>query len=348
MKYLSNLGHDVTIINYRPDYLTYNLFRIGEKYKQNIFLSVMFFIYVIPKRLMLSKSRDKFKKFIQDYLRFDSETYLNYSELKNNPPKADVYFSGSDQIWNTDVQNGRDPAFYLDFVSGDKVKASYAASFSHTRIVPEYVDFVKESIKKLDFVSVREATGMRILDSLQINNGKLVFDPVFLLPSTFWDGMSNYEPNEKYIFIYDQENNHLIKEIAIKLSKEYGYKIYANESLYSMSYAHKRIRDAGPKEFLGYIKNCEICITNSFHCMSFSIIFGREFFVSKRNNSDVNSRIIDLLEYFEIGNRVVGNVEEVKLSEPIDYSKIKNLIDLRVNESEQYIKEVLNSAYAKQ
>ena len=33
------------------------------------------------------------------------------------PPLADLYIAGSDQIWNSNYNNGRDPAFYLDFGS---------------------------------------------------------------------------------------------------------------------------------------------------------------------------------------------------------------------------------------
>lgn len=59
---------------------------------------------------MQSKSRKKFDEYTRKYLHL-TQRYNSFQELLNNPPEADIYFCGSDQIWNTQIKNGLDPAF---------------------------------------------------------------------------------------------------------------------------------------------------------------------------------------------------------------------------------------------
>lgn len=344
MKYLQNCGHDVTIIDYKPDYLTYNLWAVGPKWSKNLFMKLIYFAYVVPKRLLMHKRRKKFDAFTQNKLKLTSKTYKSFDELKKDPPNADVFFAGSDQIWNTGTPNGKDPSFYLDFAPQGSIKASYAASFSVSQIAPELIDFVKNQIKKLDFVSVREDTGLRILADLGIKGGTVVVDPVYLLRKDDWESLANYQTKEKYIFIYDQENNSFIKKTAISLAQKYNLKIYAVESLYPMSYADKKIRNAGPEEFLGLIKNCEICLTNSFHCIGFSLIFNKKFYLFKRTHQKVNSRMLDLLSYLGLSERVADDNPDMITNDAIDFKHADVMIEKRRLASAKYIDKVLNTA----
>ncbi len=48
MRYLQNCGHDVEIIDYKPDYLTFKLWSIGRKWKKNLFLRLLYFLMSYP------------------------------------------------------------------------------------------------------------------------------------------------------------------------------------------------------------------------------------------------------------------------------------------------------------
>lgn len=109
---------------------------------------------------MQSKSRKKFDEYTRKYLHL-TQRYNSFQELLNNPPEADIYFCGSDQIWNTQIKNGLDPAFYCDFAPMKAIRASYAASFSISQIPKEHESFVKSQINKLNYISVRENSGLR-------------------------------------------------------------------------------------------------------------------------------------------------------------------------------------------
>jgi len=341
MKYLQNLGHQVEIINYKPDYMNYKIWSVGDRWKKNILIRFLFLLYVVPLRLRLKSRRSMFDLFTRNWLTVTAKKYLSNDDLKRDPPVADIYFAGSDQIWNTSHHHGKDPAFYLDFVPSNAVRASYAASFSISQIPSEYSDFVKSKLEKIDAISVREKSGLNILSSLNIESGIVVLDPVFLLDMDKWDQLASYNTNEKYILIYDQENNSLIKNTAKRLAKEKNLKIYAITSLYPMYYANNRIITIGPQEFLGLIKNCEFLLTNSFHGTAFSLIFQKQFFTFKRTHEKVNSRMIDLLEMFKLSDRIINDYEDTLHIKEINYHNISQLIEEKIQNSKLYINNVL-------
>lgn len=72
------------------------------------------------------------------------------------------------------------------------------------------------------------------------------------------------------MLVYDFDNNPLIKERALKVSKEKKLKEY---TIFKSNYSDKELSNLGPIEFLSSIKSTEFVIYNSFHATSFSIIF---------------------------------------------------------------------------
>jgi len=341
MKYLQNLNHQVEIIDYKPKYLTYSLWSIGKRWNGHFITRFLYFSYVIPRRLLLKSRRHKFDLFTKEELYITPRRYFSNDDLKANTPLAEIYFAGSDQIWNVSHDNGKDPAFYLDFVPDGAIRASYAASFSISQIPEEFRSLVKTYLKRFDAVSVREKSGLRILESLNIKGGRTVLDPVFLLERGHWDHLSMFKSPEKYIFIYDQENNPIIRDTAIKIAKARNLKIYAIKSLYPFFYAHKKITDAGPREFLGLIKNCEVCLTNSFHATAFSIIFQKEFFTFKRTHEKVNSRMIDLLGFLQISDRIVDDFDAFYACKALNYNEINMVLLEEIKSSKNYICSVI-------
>lgn len=60
-------------------------------------------------------------------------------------------------------------------------RASYAASFSISQIPKEHESFVKSQINKLNYISVRENSGLKILYNLGIKKGYMsliLFSPI--------------------------------------------------------------------------------------------------------------------------------------------------------------------------
>lgn len=343
MHYLTTLGHDVEVIDYMPSYIRKNLglFAIGPKYKSNPFIALAFFCYVVPIRMMQYKARRKYKDFLTNFLHL-TKRYNSYEELKNCPPQADVYFCGSDQIWNTNINNGLDPAFYLDFAPKTSVRASYAASFSISEIPKEHCAFVGSMLKKMDFISVREKTGIQILNHFGINYGENVCDPVFLLTKEHWESTTYVPRYKNYILVYDQENSKDIRQLAQYIAKRDGKRIVALKNLYSMGWADYQEKYAGPIDFVSLIAHADLIISNSFHCSAFSIIMERQFYVVNRTHQKVNSRMKDLLETLGISHRLVEGYKDIEINEcMIDYAKVNPKMELLKHQSMAYIDKVL-------
>src|SRR5690606_30753264 len=149
-------------------------------------------------------SRKKaFDEFHTRYIPTDPVLYTGNDELKAQLPEADAFICGSDQIWNSFFQNGKDPAFYLNFVPDNKLKISYAASFAIDELADAVKPLVRENVMLLDAVGVRETSGVRILEDLGITGAEQVLDPVFLLDREHWISEFVKPVPENYIFVYD-------------------------------------------------------------------------------------------------------------------------------------------------
>jgi UDP-N-acetylglucosamine transferase subunit ALG13 len=344
MKYLMNCGHDVEIIDYKPSYLSnvYDLLSINNpKWEKNLITKSFYLTLKVPTRIPGLKRKIAFDKFTADYLRITKFRYTSNHELKVNIPNADAYLCGSDQIWNCSHPNGRDPAFYLDFVPNKKIKASYAASFATDTISDDDKPMVRERVKKLDGIGVREKSGVEILKSLNIGNAIHVTDPVFLLDKEEWNRIGKKDFKEKYILIYDFDNSHLIKKIAKEISKERGYKIYAaNQS--TLKYADKYFIYDGPETFMSLIRNAHYVISNSFHAAVFSIIYEKDFVIVNRTEA-INARMRDLLHDLKLSERLVDeNYKLETLLTKVDYVQAKKILREKIDFSKKYLREVLS------
>ena len=346
MSFIENKGHEVEIIDYMPEYIRKNLslWAIGPRWNRNFLIRFAFYCYVVPIRLLQYKSRKRFDEFSDKYFNL-TQRYDSFEELLTSPPEANIYFCGSDQIWNPEIRNGLDPAFYLDFAPSNVVRASYAASFSVSSIKNEYKSVIKALLEKLDFISVREKTGVGIVQSLEIHKEAVnVVDPVFLLNRSQWMSMT-YAPNyTNYILVYDQENSASIKAIAKSVAKNTGKKIIAFKDLYPKNYADVKIKYSGPIDFISLIAYADVVITNSFHCMAFSIIMNKNFFVVPRTHQKVNSRMNDFLTYLNIADHLVRNTMEMENSREIDYTYVNSTIAELRKRSEDYIEQCLKAA----
>lgn len=338
MHYLQKLGHDVEIIDYKPDYLSrhYKLNVTNPIYNKPIIRQLYLLAKLFPYLRSL-KRKKLFDDFTAKYLRLTSVSYHSNEDLKITPPIADLYLAGSDQIWNTLFQNGKDPAFYLDFVPDGKIKASYAASMAVDNVLSGWENFVREKVMKLDKIAVREKSAVSLLENIGVNKEIFVVsDPVFLLPRDHWETLLSSKINYKkpYIFVYDFENSKFMADTAKYIAKERNLEVISIGSLHFGKKANKFL-NVGPLEFLSYIYNAEYVISNSFHATAFSVLFKKNFYVINRTEQ-LNTRMKDLLSTLNLSDRLVYTIENVTF-ENIDYARVQTILDSIIRKSQQYL-----------
>ncbi|PRR84087.1 polysaccharide pyruvyl transferase family protein [Clostridium vincentii] len=341
-KHISNILPDseVEIIDYRPPYLEnpHKIFNVGDsRYRKNIVLKTLYRVRVFPYRYATTKN---FKDFIKKYLPLTDNRYHTYKELLNNPPIADKYICGSDQIWNYREENGKDPAFYLNFVKTGK-KIAYAPSFAVSEINEDETNMVKRYLKDFKDLSIREQAGVEILNSLGYKNVPRVIDPVYLLNASEWREIESPLSYKDYILIYKIENNNAIYECARKLARKHNLKII--EVGFSAKIdvdIDKYLCGVSPSEFLYLLDNARYVVTNSFHGVSFSIIFEKQFITIKR--SKTNSRIEGILKICNLENRTYDENNDInEFEDIINYSEVNDGLQKEINYSREYLMKVL-------
>ena len=335
--YLKSLGHDVKIIDYKPDYLSkhYRMDIVGNPKYDKPFLKQAYLLAKLPGRLRILPRKKAFDRFTAKHLDL-TKRYTSNKELKKEPPEADVYFAGSDQIWNPLFPNGKDPAFYLDFVQ-QGIRASYAASFAAAAFPPELREATAQHLARFDHISVREQSGLSVLNTLGIVHASVVLDPVFLLARAQWEAMA--EQPEKcegpYLLVYDFDNSASVRKLAEKLAAVYGWKIY---SIFDLPYAARCFPLCGPEAFLGLIRGASFVLSNSFHATAFSVIFEKEFAVVERTEN-INTRMRDLTALLGLSDHMAAQNEDLPLR--TDWPEVNRRLAAEIERSKAYIDTVL-------
>ena len=109
IKVLQQLGYDVRMID----------IRLSDCSKPNWKGCVTRFIS------QFGPSHKKFCSFWKEHIP-TTNRYKNINEIQANPPEADIYIVGSDQVWTRHAILGTGYRFFLDFVSDEKTKVAYA------------------------------------------------------------------------------------------------------------------------------------------------------------------------------------------------------------------------------
>ncbi len=344
--YLLNQGHRVQIIDYKPDYLSQH-FNYTEKYQlpswsryNKPFLRQLYLLSKLPDYLLSLRKKHRFDSFTNQYLNLTPKRYHNFEQLEQEPPYAQLYIAGSDQIWNTALPNGKDPAFYLRFVTPDSRTASYAASIATEHLDSATKQSISLWLKQFDAISVREKASLPLLKQLEIENAIAVLDPVFLLPAEHWSTLSEQgtmKLNFPYMVIYafDKTPLKLCCNIISQIKQQ-----HPDLSVYEIGPAQLGLGkhldgQCGPLQFLYLLKNAAMIVSNSFHATAFSLIFEKNFYVTGKGDK-LNLRMKNLMETLHMPERYHDNQPTPMLTPP-DYLHIRELLDELRSQSFQYI-----------
>lgn len=164
----------------------------------------------------------------------------------------------------------------------------------------------RKRVSRFDYVSVREKQAQKILAELGIKSD-VSPDPTLLLNKEEWNAIARETIKNPYILCYFVSYPKGIEKVVEEVQKKYGKK-YSIVNLMTSEESSKigdiKIRDAGPREFLGLFKNANYIITSSFHGTVFSII-NRKPFVTTLYKS-TSSRVVELLYSLSLEDRIIS------------------------------------------
>lgn len=290
----------------------------------------------------------KFKDFYDLHLKKTDKVYHNSSEASELNGLYDKYIVGSDQVWNCN-NNGGDAAYLLDFVANSDQKISYASSFGMSDIPEKYISMYTNALKGIGRIAVREVAGSQIVEKYTNRKPHVVLDPVFLAGVQTWDKLKREGKvkDEKYFFFYTNRNSQIrdfwnigFKRDGVKshiLSSFVGLKDFLNP------YTSVRVAMT-PADFLNEIASAELVVTASFHCVAFSIVFHKKFFVFLTGNRGKDERILNLLHICGLESRIITNEMTVeKIEQEIDYDEVDRRLQPYLDYSKEYLKHAIFS-----
>lgn len=316
----------------------YSVFKSGKGLK-----SMAKNLLTLPYKKQLEAKHKKFDNFVANRLSL-SQRYIAESELRANPPVADYYISGSDQIWNVRAKDFS-KAYLLDFVHSGK-RISYAASCGPLKIDWSLYDFegIAKLLDKYDLCSVRENGSVENLQTLTSKTLSVHLDPTLLIDSEEWrkiQSRANYH-NGQYVLLYclepTKEQLLLANMIAKKLKLPILVLRYNNKN--DMFNHFVKRYDAGPEDFLAYIDHAALVLTSSFHGTVFSLLYKKPFYVF---DGMMDNRISSLLSGVGMEERAISQLQSVENINtlPLEYQTVEHYLAQKRFESFTYLADAL-------
>lgn len=332
---LREMGHEPFIIKYdRRNDVDHSLKARIHTLKDILLLRCSIKKIINRKNEFTENDLRNFSMFRDRYLNF-SKLYTTYEELKTDPPLADVYIVGSDQVWHFPsksfykLKNWAN-VYFLNFGSESIKRMSYAASFSLNDISTDFCRFITPLLKRFSLVTVRETSGISICEKCLVKSPLLALDPTLLLTSNQWRSLAldiSYPSNMLLCYL-------LGNRCAISFDEIYNFSLKCDWNIkYIASQGQKATYDAvtpSIEEFLSLVSSAKFVVTNSFHGTVFSIIFNVPFLVIPLCGEfqSMNDRIFTLLEMFELEDRIYSTTEDFynQLQMNINWESVNNIL----------------------
>lgn len=337
-EYLKSQGHEVHVIDYRPEYLTriYRRSGICHLLGKNL-IKTCAKILSEPFLFKIRKDTwDKFDWFINN--RLDLAPYT-----KDGLNNYDVIIAGSDQIWNPKLTGG----IFDDIFLGKDIQTrfvSYAASTRLGTIDNTQIEYLRKSFRNIAAISVREYTLKELLQPLTPKRITAVLDPTLLAGKEIFDRIAQ-KPNipYKYVFIYNLSFYRQTRDIATDIARQIDGSVIELVSSLRIRVKCRNMQMVyaiSPEEFLGLIKYASCIVTTSFHGTALSLCFQRPFY-SVRQGKGIDERYESLLNRLGLQHRLISMNTRPEFEE-IDYSPVNKILSHELEISTDFIDKAIS------
>lgn len=291
--------------------------------------------------IVSSLGRMKYQKLY--YERFDKEYLPELGIHKHTFKEYNLVVIGSDEVFNFNQHGsyGFTTQLYGDVKNAKKV-VSYAGSFGTTTI--DVVDkfrvreILAQTMGSMAAISVRDDNSFNVVKSLLGKEPSYNIDPVLMFDYQKYAK----EPKEKdYIVVYSYPNRikgkeeiHAIKRFA----KEKGKKLIS--ICFYFPWCDETVIPH-PFEVLGYMKNADYVITDTFHGCVMSIKFNKQFVALVRDSN--RQKMSSLLNQFGLGGRMCEEFNDLpnRIEASIEYDKVNEQIRKETEKSIKYLQSCL-------
>lgn len=282
-----------------------------------------------------------FGGFLKKYIHVLGAEMYDCNSLKEKLPAADIYCTGSDQVWNPQSNSGLLPAYFCEFAPKDKKIVSLAASFGMREIEDADRERLKTYLQKYDLISVREKTGIEILKSMELK-GELVLDPTLIVEPEFWKRLvGKRKVSEDYVLVYQLNSNPKFDRYAVQAAEKLGKKLVRICTRYDqMMKSGKAVMIPNVEQWISLFYYADLVITDSFHGTVFSLIFEKPFV-------DIypprfSERVESLLSLLNLESRHIEDYQDFSvLEQNIDYPKVNAIMENERTKSNEFVEKII-------
>lgn len=291
----------------------------------------------------LSKRRENIKAFSDEYIKIGAD--CGYTNIKGKF-EVKYFVAGSDQVWHYMKRGIKTLEYFLLMFATPSQRLTIAPSFGFDEFPKKYLKTYKKGLEGFEYLSVREERGAELIKELTGKYATVLLDPTMLIDTSEWLKIlkkpSQYV-NDNYIFVYALGGfNGKVKEKICTLADDLGLQVIDIMDIDSDYYIHTR-----PDEFLYWIHNAKLVVTDSFHASVFSILFNRPFVVTERSDiKGMGSRLDTLFNKFGISGRhfdelkdgfdTAGAVRDALFT--VDYSGVPEVLKAERKKAAEFYK----------
>ena len=311
--YFQNMGFCVTTVvdavQIKPARIYFNPIKILKRIAHFVLQHAGLEKEKTKKEKLLAKRRLYIKDFSDEYL--DTTSPVNYRHLPRDfANQYDYYITGSDQVWHCWKNDRCELEYFLLMFAAPSQRLTIAPSFGFDEFPKKYLKTYKNGLEGFEYLSVREERGAELIKELTGKEATVLLDPTMLIDTSEWLKIlkkpSQYV-DDKYIFVYALGGfKGEAKEKTCNLASNLGMHVIDVMDVDSDYYIHTR-----PDEFLYWIHNAQLVVTDSFHASVFSILFNRPFAVTERSDiKGMGSRLDTLFNKFGITGRHFNELKD--------------------------------------
>ncbi|QHE88544.1 polysaccharide pyruvyl transferase family protein [Hydrogenophaga sp. BPS33] len=317
-RWLTEQGHRASFIDYRPAHIEHGgrlcLPTSTAQLKANLKVVYLATSAFLNRHFGHRGQQEKFERFREHFLQlYGNAAPSGDSAWRKAAQGYDLIVAGSDQIWSPSQHHGFDPNYFLAFDEALRArKISYAASFGRDQVSPEQAEQLPALLRHFDAISVREASGVALVERATGHRPANVPDPTLLL-SNYTElieqtsaPLEAFEAEENgYVFCYGLRSPDNIRQTAELVADRLDADILSPHN------PHRRWPEIGrtvhpdPGEWVALVKHARFVVTNSFHGTVFALLFKKPFVVAglTGDKATANARALNLLRAVGLEHR---------------------------------------------
>ena len=292
MKVLEKKGHVVEIIDYRQPYIErrYSLRQVSlltRVWNYHYFVNLLRII----KRTLTGGY--VFRKFRHRYLK------TGQSFKGNNIPDYDMYVIGSDQVWSSECTQGFDLTYFGEFTRPEKsALIGYSVSTTVKSLSEMYGEELNRYLTAFNRISFREKSIAGISTQVSGRDFPVTLDPTLLLDTDEWRELSGKDRKGNVVLYIIPRTYPCLLDKMRKRGRELARKLGCGMT--EIKQFNMNVED-----FIRTIASAKAVVTNSFHGVTFAVIFRRPLYAVSIGDT-LDDRYVSLLKEIGADSHIVS------------------------------------------